>query len=100
MERGGRHKAPPSKVGEVPKFRVELQRRNRSYDPNPYRNPFLMNINHLPRINVTVREWEFEAADEAHVLRLFNEAVEQGLENVRGFEVRSITPVSSESSDA
>jgi hypothetical protein len=75
----------------MPKFKVELQRRNRSYDPSPYRNPFLMNINHLQGGTATVRMWEFEADDEAHVRRLLAEAIEQGLENVRGFELRSIT---------
>lgn len=76
------------------KFRVELQRCVRSGLGE--RNPFhvqLSNISLDTKSTYSVRMWEFEAKNEAEVRRLYEEAVEQNLPNVRGYTIRSIQRV-------
>lgn len=72
------------------KFKVQLQR-----TVDGIRNPFrCLHIGRHEAVRVNVREWEFEAKDEAHVRKFYNEAVAQDLDNVRGYHIRSIEKIS------
>jgi hypothetical protein len=74
----------------MPKFRVELKedhpvgKHGQPLNPFAIRDPF-----HAARRRFRV--WEFEAKDEAEVRALYNDAKARDLENVRGFELHSIT---------
>jgi hypothetical protein len=74
----------------VPKFRVELKedhaigRHGQPRNPFAFRDPFAA-------ARRRYRVWEFEAKDEADVRRLYNEAKAANVENVRGFDLHSIT---------
>jgi hypothetical protein len=74
----------------VPKFRVELKedhaigRHGEPRNPFAFRDPFAT-------ARRRYRVWEFEAKDEAEVRRLYNEAKAADHENVRGFDLHSIT---------
>ena len=59
------------------------------------RNPFLVRDIFSSRWAGTTerRTWEFDAADEAEVRRLFAEAQSMGVEQVVGFALESVTPV-------
>lgn len=73
------------------KFRVSLHRCVESGLPG--RNPFrvqLSNISLDVKSRYSVRTWEVYAKSEAEVRRLYEEAVEQKLPNVRGYSIRSI----------
>lgn len=72
------------------RFRVALHRRLRDgYGPEP--NPFLAPLPAPGKTaTMSVREWEFEAKDEAEVRRLLDEARERDVAAVRGYSLRSI----------
>lgn len=73
------------------KFLVELQRCVRSGLGN--RNPFAVQLSNISldlKSTYSVRSWEIEAKNEAEVRRLYQEAVEQKIDNVRGYVIRSI----------
>ena len=80
-------------------YRVIVSKRevNRSFT-GTYFNPFLIkNKSDLPsNTRLITREWTFEAENEAEVLRLYNEAVEAGNEQLIGFELASITLVTTQ----
>lgn len=75
----------------MPMFRVELDRR--LFRPGEHnRNPFYASIPAPGKtIEMSVRSWDFEAKDEAEVRKLLTDAQEQGIGNVRGYRLRSIT---------
>lgn len=79
----------------MPIFKVALHRpvrKNRHGMPDP--NPFVASLPAAGRkSNWIVREWTFEARDEAEVKKLLSEAYGSGIEGVRGFTLRSIEPV-------
>jgi hypothetical protein len=80
-------------------FKVALHRRLRDnyhgHEPNPFLAP-------LPppgkTHSMSVREWTFEAEDEAEVRRLLQEARDKGIPGIQGYSLRSIEklPVSKE----
>jgi hypothetical protein len=89
----------------VAKFRVELHRRARQdYSGMPDPNPFLRPMpSDSARVNMSVRAWEFEADDEAHVRKLLQEAYDSDVPGVDGYTLRSIERLPGsqrESSDA
>lgn len=77
----------------MPLFKVELHRRMRdSYGSMPEPNPFLGGLPPDGKtVQMLVREWIFEAQDEAEVRRLLQEAYDTDVPNVRGFSLRQIT---------
>lgn len=79
----------------MPMFKVALHRpirKSRNGMPEP--NPFLAALPAPGRkSNWIVREWTFEAKDEAEVRQLLGEAYGAGVENVRDFSLRSIERV-------
>lgn len=77
------------------RFKVAIHRRIRDNYNAPEPNPFLAPIP-APGLthSMSVREWEFEAADEDEVRRLFKEAQESGVGNVQGYSLRSIERLS------
>ncbi len=78
----------------MPLFKVQLEKNlgvSRAHHPNF--NPFRMHdIFHscYPKSTYSVREWEFEAANEEEVREMLREAQEQDFDNVRGYQLRSI----------
>lgn len=76
-------------------FKVELHRPVRkNYHGMPEPNPFLATLPAPGRkSNWIVRQWTFEAKDEAEVKKLLGEAYGAGIEGVRGFSLRSIERV-------
>jgi hypothetical protein len=66
----------------------------------PNQNPFLIRDVFAVRGNVRYRTFEFDAKDEAEVRRLYTEAQKQRLPNVVGFDLCSITEITSKKSDA
>lgn len=74
------------------KFKVTIERVVESglKGRNPF-HPIHVSIDATSR--VACRVWEFEAKDEAEVRKLFKEAQDQNLPNVRGFTLRSIERV-------
>lgn len=78
----------------MPRFKVALHRRVRDgyggHEPNPFLAP-------LPPPGKThtmaIREWEFEAKDEAEVRRLLQEARDKGVPGVQGYSLRSIEQI-------
>lgn len=76
----------------MPTFRVILSRRitpSRYGMPEP--NPFLASLP-APGKGAThvLREWVFEAKDEAEIKKLLDEARAAGIANVQGFSLQSI----------
>jgi len=80
----------------MPQFKATAVKR---HQPERPRNPFLIDDIFSPRWATTVerRIWTFEATDENEVRRLFAEAKDKCGEHVYGFDLESVTPVSSES---
>jgi len=78
----------------VRRFRVSLEK----ILPDPdIRNPFLAfrtaeSFEHA-RCKVLVRTWEFDAADEDEVRRLFEEAKRDGEPQVQGMKIRNIEEI-------
>jgi hypothetical protein len=77
----------------MPTFKVTLVRWHR---PERELNPFLIHNVFSIKRPCTERVWEFEAADEAEVRRLFDEARAAGYDNVLGFDLARIEQVKSE----
>ena len=75
-------------------FRVELHRR--AFRPGErHINPFLAAMPGADeRVDMLVRQWEFEAENEAEVRRLLHEAYDSDLPGVRGYALRSIEQLS------
>jgi hypothetical protein len=86
----------------MPTFKVALHRPVRkSYNGMPEPNPFLAALPAPGRkSNWIVREWTFEARDEAEVKKLLAEAYGAGIEGVRGFSLRSIERVTANDGEA
>lgn len=87
----------------MPMFKVALHRRLRdSYDTMPEPNPFLGGLPPDGKtVQMHVREWEFEARDEAEVRRLLQEAYDADVPGVRGYSLRQIKrPASPQSGDS
>lgn len=80
----------------MPQFKVTLHRPMRkNYHGMPEPNPFLASLPAPGRKSTWIlREWTFEAKDEAEVRRLLGEAYGTGIENVREFSLRSIERLS------
>ena len=80
-------------------YRVIVSRKEtiRSFN-GTYFNPFLIkNKYDLPSNTRTItREWTFDAESEEEVLRLYNEAVEAGNEQLKGFTLASITQINND----
>lgn len=75
-------------MARVAKFRVEIERVVKSdLGRNPF-HPIHISMNMTSQSRVRV--WEFEAKDEADARRLFKEAQDMDLPNVRGFTLRSV----------
>lgn len=81
----------------MPIFKVRVQKclgvNSQRY---PFFNPFLVRdvfAENLPKVRYNVREWEFEAANEAEVRSLFEEAKRLGVNNVAGYELCLIEEV-------
>lgn len=78
----------------MPRFKVALHRRIRENYSGPDPNPFLAPLPAPGRTHaMSVREWEFEARDEAEARRLLKEAQDAGVSNVRGYSLRSIEQI-------
>jgi len=81
----------------MPKFKVTADRPLGCARQSPGFNPFLIrNIfdsKTLPPMRYHVREWEFEATDEVEVRRLWDEAQAEGIENVKGYTLKTIEQV-------
>jgi len=61
----------------------------------PRLNPFLIRDLFSSGISRSIKEFRFEAKDENEVKRLFQEAIDNDLPNVRGYTLRSIEEVDS-----
>lgn len=79
----------------VARFKVCLHRRiSDSYKSMPDPNPFLAPIGADGKtVSMSVREWEFDAEDEADVRRLLDEAYDAQVPGVIGYTLRSIERV-------
>lgn len=79
---------------ELKRFRVSLEK----FLPDPsLRNPFAAfrtaESFEGAKCKVLVRTWEFDAIDESHVRRLFDEAKKDGLPQVEGMRIRTIEQI-------
>ena len=80
----------------MPLYRVTLRQWHHLREEGPFFNPFRSRDIWRKR-PCTHRIWEFEAADEDEVRRLFSEAKATDCDNVRGFELISIEAVAEKS---
>lgn len=69
------------------KFRVQIERREKFAG-----NPFIASLIHR-KVETVIRTWEIEANSKEEIEQYFKEAVEQGIQNVCGFELRSIEEI-------
>lgn len=74
----------------MPLFKVTLECSMPKH--GPMWNPFHPNAM-MGTTRVALRSWEFEAADEAEVERLYQEAMQAKLPQVVGFAIRNIQRV-------
>ena len=77
----------------MPIFKVEIERPAPNVYNEPPSNPFLRKLNLDDTVTMHIRSWTIEAKDEAEIKAFFADAKEKDLDNVRGYQLRSIIEV-------
>lgn len=80
----------------MPKFKVLLEQSQGIYGgTDKPLNPFAIRdiFSASLHVRMAIREFVFDADDEKHALRLYEEAKQADISNVRGFRLRSIEEI-------